>query len=64
MSMTWSLSRLASLLFELDNVLCTPHIAGATQETVCLAGQMLAEDIRRVAHGERPVNCINPEVFG
>ena len=52
-----------SPLLGLDNVLMTPHIAGATRETVYLAGQMMADDIRRMLQGEQPVNCINPEVF-
>jgi D-3-phosphoglycerate dehydrogenase len=51
-----------SPLLGLDNVLMTPHIAGATRETVYLAGQMMADDIRRMLQGEQPVNCINPEV--
>ena len=51
-----------SPLLGLDNVLMTPHIAGATRETVYLSGQMMADDIRRMLQGEQPVNCINPEV--
>lgn len=52
-----------SPLLRLDNVLMTPHIAGATRETVHLSGQMMAADIRRMLRGEQPVNCINSEVF-
>jgi len=50
-------------LLDLDNVLLTPHIAGATQESVLCAGQMMSADLRRIILGERPVNCINPQVL-
>jgi D-3-phosphoglycerate dehydrogenase / 2-oxoglutarate reductase len=47
-------------LLALDNVLLTPHLAGATQETVVHAGQMMAADLRRLLRGERPLYCLNP----
>ena len=50
-------------LLDLDNVLLTPHIAGATQESVLCAGQMMAADLKRILLGERPVNCLNPQVL-
>jgi D-3-phosphoglycerate dehydrogenase / 2-oxoglutarate reductase len=50
-------------LLSMDNVLLTPHIAGATRETVRCTGQMMAADIKRMALGQRPLNCLNPAVF-
>ena len=50
-------------LLELDNVILTPHIAGASKETVHRAARMLGEDIVRILRGERPLYCANPEVF-
>jgi D-3-phosphoglycerate dehydrogenase / 2-oxoglutarate reductase len=50
-------------LLSMDNVLLTPHIAGATREAVYCAGQMMAADIKRIILGQRPLNCLNPAVF-
>jgi D-3-phosphoglycerate dehydrogenase len=43
-------------LLKLDNVTLTPHIAGASRTTVRIAARMIAEEIRRYAAGEPPVN--------
>ena len=48
---------------ELDNVILTPHIGGATYETIERHSRMIAEDIDRFIRGERPVNMLNPEVW-
>jgi D-3-phosphoglycerate dehydrogenase len=45
-----------------ENVVLTPHIAGATHETLLQGAQMLAAEIMRFACGERVVNVVNPEV--
>jgi D-3-phosphoglycerate dehydrogenase / 2-oxoglutarate reductase len=43
-------------LLKLDNVTLTPHIAGASTTTVRIAARMIAEEIRRHAAGEQPLN--------
>ncbi len=50
-------------LLKLENVILTPHIAGASRETVHRSAKMLAEDTARILKGERPRFCMNPEVF-
>jgi len=50
-------------LLGLNNVTLTPHIAGASKETVRRAANMLAEDAARILLGERPKYCVNPEVL-
>lgn len=50
-------------LTKLENVTLTPHIAGASKETVYRAARMLGEDTARVLRGERPRYCVNPDVF-
>lgn len=45
-----------SPLLKLDNVTLTPHIAGASTTTVRIAARMIAEEIRRHAAGEPPLN--------
>jgi len=50
-------------LLELDNVVLTPHIGGATGETVTRHSEMMVDDLLRFATGERPLNLVNPEVW-
>ena len=50
-------------LLQLDNVILTPHIGGATVETIKRHSKMMADDILRFVHGDRPVNLVNPEVW-
>ena len=52
-----------SPLLGLDNVLLTPHIGGATDETIERHSQMMADDIVNFIEGRRPVNLVNPEVW-
>jgi len=47
----------------LDNVILTPHIGGATQETIERHSQMMTDDILRFLDGHRPLNLVNPEVW-
>ena len=49
--------------FALDNVVCTPHIGGATRDVVRHQTDMVAGDIDRVLRGERPRHCVNPDCF-
>ncbi|MCY4582890.1 MAG: NAD(P)-binding domain-containing protein [Chloroflexi bacterium] len=48
----------------LPNVLLTPHIGGATQETIERHSAMVAEDFERFARGEQPLRVVNPDVWG
>jgi D-3-phosphoglycerate dehydrogenase len=50
-------------LLKLDNVILTPHIGGATDESVLRHSQMMADDIERFLKGERPRNLVNPQVW-
>ncbi len=52
-----------SPLLGLDNLVLTPHIGGATAETVQRHSEMMAEDILRFVRGERPLRLVNPEVW-
>jgi D-3-phosphoglycerate dehydrogenase / 2-oxoglutarate reductase len=47
-----------------DNVVLTPHIGGATHETLLRGATMVAEEIRRFAAGEPLVNVINRQAVG
>jgi D-3-phosphoglycerate dehydrogenase len=44
------------------NVVLTPHMAGATRETLLQGAEMLAAEIRRFAAGEPLVNVVNRQV--
>lgn len=48
-----------SKLFELENVIFSPHVAGATNESVYRMGLMAAEEVLRVASGEPPMNVVS-----
>jgi len=52
-----------SLLLGLPNVILTPHIGGATAETVQRHSQMVVNDIQRFLAGKRPRHLANPEVW-
>lgn len=52
-----------SPLLKLENVTITPHIAGASKETVHRSATMIAEDVKRILKGEKPRFCVNPEVL-
>jgi phosphoglycerate dehydrogenase-like enzyme len=59
---TWPV-RADSPLLELDNVVLTPHIGGATDETIVRHSQMITDDIERFLRGEQPGNLLNPQVW-
>jgi phosphoglycerate dehydrogenase-like enzyme len=42
----------------------TPHIGGATHETLLQGAEMIAEEIVRFAAGEPLVNVVNRTVVG
>jgi D-3-phosphoglycerate dehydrogenase len=50
-------------LLDLEQVVITPHIGGATHETLARGAQMLADDIERVARGAQAVNVINAQAL-
>jgi len=51
-------------LTSMDNVIVLPHIASASTETRTKMGLVAAENLVSVLiEGQRPPNCINPEVF-
>jgi D-3-phosphoglycerate dehydrogenase len=50
-------------LFSLDNVVLTPHLAGATVESRERMSLAAAEDLLRMLAGERPRHLVNPEVW-
>ena len=49
-------------LMQLDNVVLAPHIASATIESRGKMALMAAENLVAVLRGQRPKNCVNPEV--
>ena len=50
-------------LLKLDNVVLTPHIGGATYETVERHSLMMTDDILRFQRGLRPLNLVNPAAW-
>ncbi len=50
-------------LLRLDNVILTPHLGGATEETIARYSKMMADDIVRFLDGERPLNLVNSDVW-
>lgn len=50
-------------LCSMANVVLTPHIGGATYDTEANHSKLIADDIARILAGDKPVNCVNPEVL-
>ena len=50
-------------LLGLDNVILTPHLGGATEETIERYSKMMTDDILRFLDGERPLNLVNLDVW-
>jgi D-3-phosphoglycerate dehydrogenase len=50
-------------LLDLPNVIITPHIGGATRETLRRGAAMAASAVARLASGEIPDHLVNPEVL-
>ncbi|MBC8450458.1 MAG: hypothetical protein H8D78_22210 [Chloroflexi bacterium] len=48
---------------ELDNVLLTPHLAGAADDVKAHHAAMVVEDVRGLLNGECPGRLANPEVL-
>jgi D-3-phosphoglycerate dehydrogenase / 2-oxoglutarate reductase len=47
----------------MQNVVLTPHIGGATYDTEANHSKLIADDVVRILNGDKPVNCVNPEVL-
>ena len=50
-------------LLQLDNLICSPHVAGVTAESMLRTSVAAAENILHVLHGEKPSHLVNPEVL-
>jgi D-3-phosphoglycerate dehydrogenase len=50
-------------LCAMQNVVLTPHIGGATYDTEANHSRLIADDVARILRGDKPVNCVNPEVL-
>ena len=48
---------------ELDTVICTPHLGGATRDVILHQSRMIADDIVRYLKKEKPLHIWNPEVL-
>ena len=53
----------SSPYLELDNVILTPHLGGATGETITRHSRMIVEDIERFLRGEQLRRLANPEML-
>ena len=47
---------------QLDNIVITPHIGGASDDIIARHSIMMAEDIIRFINGDRPAHLANPDV--
>jgi phosphoglycerate dehydrogenase-like enzyme len=50
-------------LTKLDNVLVTPHLAGATREVIVNHSRMIEEDIQAYVSGHCPPRAVNPQAW-
>ena len=51
-------------LLSMENVICTPHIAGSSEVGWEIIRRRAGEEAARVLRGERPEVVVNPEVLG
>jgi D-3-phosphoglycerate dehydrogenase / 2-oxoglutarate reductase len=47
----------------LDNVVLSPHLAGASTDVVRHHSRQVVDDLLRLERGEQPIHVANPEVF-
>jgi D-3-phosphoglycerate dehydrogenase / 2-oxoglutarate reductase len=52
-----------SKLRQLDNVVLTPHLAGASRQVVKHHSKMVVDDVLAIMRGDRPKNVFNREVL-
>lgn len=50
-------------LFDLDNVILSPHIGGQTAESMQKMARAVVQGVLEVLHGGRPANLLNPAVY-
>ena len=50
-------------LLELDNVVLTPHLAGATRQARRRVSLVAAQEVLRMLGGEKPENFVNPQAW-
>lgn len=50
-------------LAKLSNVVLTPHIGGASYNVEANHARMMADGVTAILRGDKPKNCINPEVL-
>jgi len=50
-------------LLDLDNVVTTPHLGGATEEVISRHSEMIRTDLEALLAGEEPTHIANPEVL-
>jgi D-3-phosphoglycerate dehydrogenase len=53
----------SSPLRQAPNLILTPHIAGATQQSRTAMAAMAVQNVAHVLRGEPPLSCVNPEVL-
>jgi len=51
-------------LLNMENVICTPHVAGSSKIGWEIIRRRAGEEAARVLRGERPHIVVNPEVLG
>ncbi len=51
-------------LLAMDNVICTPHVAGSSKIGWATIRRRAGEEAARVLRGERPTVVVNPEALG
>jgi D-3-phosphoglycerate dehydrogenase len=51
-------------ILNMDNVICTPHVAGSSEIGWQTIRRRAGEEAARVLRGERPTVVVNPEVLG
>jgi lactate dehydrogenase-like 2-hydroxyacid dehydrogenase len=49
--------------FALNNVILTPHLGGATEESLSAIAVLAARNLVAMVKGERPPDLVNPEVY-
>jgi phosphoglycerate dehydrogenase-like enzyme len=59
----WNEPQIAARWFSLDNVLLTPHLAGAADDVKAHHAAMIIQDLQTLATGAVPERLVNPEVL-